>query len=286
MRTIATTIAVMVVAATNAVEITSTVGSGGARATNAVAAYCNDGCIGGIGGVSSATATTARHGYIGLLTEVTALSVTGTPTIVNEMAATQLTGTARMDDDTVTALTGPEINWNLPAWPLQGISPTGVATAAVVYANTPATVNGTGSLLVLDTIPDNYGSYASDGLPDNWQVQYFGVNNPNAAPDKDITGTGQNNRFKYIAGLDPTNAASRFVVRIVSVTGQPVQKQLIFSPRWNDRSYTPEFRTDLMSGSYLPLTNTNTTDNATERTVTDLSATQTNKFYRVNISMP
>jgi len=54
---------------------------------------------------------------------------------------------------------------------------------------------------VFDTIPDNFRSYAGDGLLDGWQVQYFGQNNPKAGPSVDATGTGQTNLFKCVAGL-------------------------------------------------------------------------------------
>ena len=53
-----------------------------------------------------------------------------------------------------------------------------------------------------------------------WQVQYFGsTNNPNAAPTADADGTGQNNLFKFLAGLDPTNPASIFQITAVSREG-------------------------------------------------------------------
>jgi len=274
-----------------AASVNSTVDGGGQRTTSAN--YTVDASIGTIGGISTAGGSTAKHGYVGQLTEVTGLSVTGLPSQVNEGATSQLSGIATMDDNSITALIDSDIKWSIPSWPLAAISASGVASAAVVYANASATVNGvylgvsgSGSLLVLDTIPDNYGSYAGDGLPDSWQNQYFGLDNPNAAPNKDVTGTGQNNLFKYVAGLDPTNPASVFLLRVESITNQPSQKNLIFTPRYDGRTYTPMFRTNLLSGSWETLTNTNVTDNSTQRTVTDLEASQPQKFYRIQIGIP
>lgn len=272
--------------------VTATVDSGGGRSSSAN--YTLDASIGGIGGISLGGDATARLGYCGQLTEVATLSVTGTPAQVPETSTTQLSGTATLDDDTHTALAGSEIAWAIPTWPIAQISASGVASAAVVYANLPATVNGSyggvpgsASLLVLDMFPDNYGSYAGDGLPDNWQYQYFGLDNPNAAPAADVTGTGQNNQFKYVAGLDPTNAASVFRLRIEPVAGQANQKRLVFAPRWNDRTYTPQFRTNLVSGTaWTNLTTFTITDNGTERTVVDTNATGTARFYRVQITYP
>jgi hypothetical protein len=254
-----------------------------------------DGSLGGIAGISSAASDTAKHGYIGQLTEVVNLTATGTPSQVNEGATSQLSGAARMDDDTFTALAGNEITWGAYAWPIHDISASGVATTDWVYANTPGNVNGSylgvagsGSLLVLDSLPDNYGAYAGDTLPDSWQVQYFGLPpNPNAATNADVTGTGQNNLFKYVAGLDPTNPASIFVLKIANVTGQPNQKNLAFKPWASGRIYTPEYRTNLVFGSYGTLTGyAGPQTNSTEVSITDLNAVEQEKFYRIRITYP
>ena len=272
--------------------VTSSVDGGGGR--SASASYANDASVGGIGGISSVGSQVTRHGYPGQLIEVTSVSVTGVPVQVNEGSTAQLTGTATLDDATVASLTGSDLMWNIPYWPIQNISASGVASAAAVYANTPGTVSGrylgvlgVGSLLVVDSLPDNFGSYAGDGLPDWWQNHFFGLDNANAAPSADADGTGQNNLFKYVAGLDPTNAAARFSLRIESVAGQPTQKRLVFSPRWSDRTYTPLSRTNLAGGaSWTNLTTSSTADNGTECTVMDLNATGQAKFYRIQITYP
>ena len=121
-----------------------------------------------------------------------------------------------------------------------------------------------------------------------WQTQYFGsTNNPAAAADVDADGTGQNNMFKYVAGLDPTNPASVFVLNIATVTNQPSQLNLLFSPVVAGRTYTPQFRTDLVSGSWSPLTGyTGPVTNGSQVTITDLNAIQSNEFFRIDISLP
>jgi hypothetical protein len=276
-----------------AASVVSTIDGGGKRTTSAN--YTMDGSVGGIVGISSAASDTAKHGYIGQLTEVVSVSVTSTPASVSETATGQLSGVALYDDATVAMLNGSEVSWSIPVFPIFLISGSGVATTSVVYANTSGAFNGTylgvlgsGALLVLDTNPDNYGSYAGDGLSDSWQVQYFGQPpNASAAPNADVDGTGQNNLFKYTAGLDPTNPASIFVLKIANVTGQPTQKNLIFNPLASGRTYTPEFRTNLVSGVYTNLTGfSGPTTNINQVTITDLSATQPGKFYRIHISLP
>jgi hypothetical protein len=277
-----------------AASVISTIDAGGGRAASA--SYTMDGSVGGIGGVSTVVSPpqTLKHGYLGQLTEVSSVSVSGTPAQVNETSTSQLSGMALLDDATVTVLTGGDLTWAVPTWPVQNITGSGLATAAAVFSNTVGSINGrylgasgSGQLLVLDSLPDNYGSYASDGLPDWWQNQFFGLNNPNAAPGMDVTGTGQNNLFKYVAGLNPTNPASVFVLQIAAVAGQANQKHLIFSPRWVDRTYTPEFCTNLAAGGgFSNLTSIATSDNGTERTVTDTNATENAKFYQIKISYP
>jgi hypothetical protein len=237
---------------------------------------------------------TAKHGYIGQLYDITSLAVTSTPSFINEQSTSQLGAAAALDDATVVALGGSEIAWASPVYPISSIDGSGLATAGIVYATTNGTVSGSyfgvlgiGTLAVIDSNPDNFGSYAGDGIPDSWQVQYFGTNNPNAAPGIDADGSGQNNLFKYTAGLDPTNPASIFVLRIASVTGQPTQKNLIFNPIAGGRTYTVESRTNLVSTSYTPLASASApVTNVNQVTVTDLNATPTAKFYHVHISLP
>ena len=120
--------------------------------------------------------------------------------------------------------------WSVASGPLTGISASGLATAGIVYQDTAATAQGsylgdtgTLALTVRNVNTDDFGMYAADGIDDAWQVQYFGLNNPNAAPNVDFDHTGQTNLFKYIAGLNPLDG-SRFTLSIAPVAGQPAQK--------------------------------------------------------------
>lgn len=66
------------------------------------------------------------------------------------------------------------------------------------------------------------GSYDGngDGLPDIWQIRYFGcVTCPQASPDADVDGDGFDNLQKYLAGTDPTNSASAFRITNIVSTG-------------------------------------------------------------------
>lgn len=270
-----------------------TADGGGRRVTSA--AYTLDGSVGGIGGIGTAAApvTTAKHSYIGQLYEVTNVALAATPASVNEGATSQLSATALLDDGTGLSPAPMSVAWGVVNGPISSITAAGVATAAPVYENTAATSSGrflglsnTVALTVVNVDPDNFGSYAGDGLDDAWQVAYFGLNNPAAGPGQDPDGDGQTNRYEYIVGTVPTDFNSRFRLRIERVPGQPEQKNLIFSPRYPSRTYIPEYRTNVASGAFAVLPFTATADLGVERTVTDLRATNAHRFYRIWITYP
>ena len=148
---------------------------------------------------------------------------------MNEGSTSKFSGTALFDDGTIAVLSGSNLSWSVLSGPIVSINADGVATTDLVYADTAATARGsyraaagTLTLTVLDSNPDNFGSYAGDGLPDSWQVQYFGQNNSEAGPTVDADGTGQNNLFKYVAAwtqpIPPLCSCCRFKTCSVSPT--------------------------------------------------------------------
>ena len=254
--------------------------------------YSSDGSLGGIIGVSmvAAPAEMVKSGYIGQLYQVTALQLAATPGTINESGTRQLGAVQVLDDATTLAVPAASIAWSVQSGPLTGISSSGLATAGLVGQTTAATLQGlylglsaTLGLSVLDSIPDNFGTYAADGIPDSWQLQYFGANNPLAAPTADATGTGQNNLFKYTAGLNPTDPTSRFVTAVGTAASSHT---ITISPCLPDRTYTVQFSTDLGATGWQPLTGATIQDNGQTRTVTDPDGTSLRKFYRVQVSFP
>ncbi len=128
-----------------------------------------------------------------------------------------------------------------------------------------------------------------DGIPDWWMLRYFGHTNGLAIDDSlaidDADGTGQNNLFKYAAGLDPTNPSSIFVLQVAPVTNQPTQYNLIFNPWAKGRTYSPQFTTDLVSGVWLPLPGyTGPVTNGNQVMLTDTNAAAPQRFYRIDIN--
>ena len=154
--------------------------------------------------------------------------------------------------------------------------------------------NGSGGIVETTLVVGASSAVADtdgDGVPDSWTLQYFGhatgqTGDLSRASD-DADGTGQNNLFKYVAGLDPTNSASVFVLNIETVDGQPAQRRLIFSPRLADRTYRVLFGTNLVdSASWAEVSPATTSDSNSERSVTDLNAVDGSRFYRVEITLP
>ena len=273
--------------------LADTVDAAGSRTVSAN--YTNAGSASVIAGVSTnaAPAETAKSGYIAQLYDLTGLLVNSNPPDVNEGASLQLAAWQLLDDATFLTTDANAVTWGIVSGPITGISASGLVTAGLVYQNTSATVQGTfggfaGTLnfTVFDSIPDNFGAYAGDGLGDDWQVQYFGLPpNPAAGPLFDPDGDGQTNQFEFIAGLAPNDPASTFHLQIAPVPGQPSRKIVIFSPRLDGRTYIVVSRPTL-SAAWQPLTTSTQSDNGAERTVTDLDATGEKKFYRVEITRP
>lgn len=267
-------------------------GGQGAASAN----YTADGSVGGVAGVASATSpdAIAKQGYAGQLYEISGVTVAATPATLNEGETRQLSAQATLDDATALVLDPHEVAWSVLSGPLTGISAAGVASAAIVYQNSDTSVQaawsgmiGSLTLTVLDTNPDNYGSYGGDGLPDSWQVQFFGPDNPHAAPTADPDGDGQNNLLEYLAGTVPNDSASRFSLRIEEVPGSPQQKSLVFGPLATGRSYTVLSTTDLSAASpWQGLAGGSVVDNGSTRTVTDSAASAPRRFYRVQITQP
>jgi hypothetical protein len=225
---------------------------------------------------------------------VTGLSLTATTSSLDEGTTVQLAAWAELDDGTLLEIPASGVLWSVQGGPLTGVDGGGIAVAGRVYQDTQATVQGsylgkTGviGLTVVNVKPDDFASYAGDGIDDAWQVRYFGQPpNANAGPDVDFAGTGQTNLFKYIAGLNPLDR-SRFSLSIEPVPADPGRKNLIFGPIAAGRSYVVTSSPDLPGGTFTPLSHPSPhIDNGNQRTITDLDASGSRKFYRVEIVKP
>ncbi len=281
---------------------TDTTDLGGTK--TASAAYSIDASIGGATGIATAgppaTPThTAKTGYIAQLYEVTGLALNAAPLTINEGGTRQLSAWQTLDDTTFLAVPATSVTWSVIDGPLTSISAGGLTTAGIVYQAEPASAQGSYagntspplSLMVLNANMDDYREYAGDQMDDDWQVLYFGPPpNPIAGPNADPDGDGQDNYFEFTAGFVPLDRASHFTLTIAPVPGEPMEKNLLFGPLVNGRTYKVKFQTDLNAGTWtqLPGADFGATeeDDGDQRTVTDTSATEPTKFYRVEITNP
>jgi hypothetical protein len=277
---------------TNYSIITDTTDAGGQRASSTN--YSNAGSVNLIAGNSTvaAPAEAVKAGYIAQLYDITGLIVNSAQPSVNENESVQLAAWQLLDDATFLAADANAVMWGAAVAPIASISASGLATAQTVYEDTPASVEGslggfTGALnlTVLNVNTDDFGTYAGDGIDDAWQYQYFGLDNPLAAPGLDPDDDGGTNAFEFTAGLVPTDPSSTFRLHLEAIPGQPTRRNVVFSPRLDGRSYIVASCATL-GVAWTPLTTFTESDNGDERTVTDLNATGATKFYRVEITKP
>lgn len=190
---------------------------------------------------------------------------------------------------------------NVPGILSPGGSYSDVVFAVSVKRSTPTntysgtvTIQGGGDLSAATTLGSQSFQIAwldsvGDGILDWWRKQYFGgtgtTTNNRSCASCDADGTGQKNLFKFVAGLNPTNSAVVFTSDIDRVPGSN-QVTLIYGPAVSGRSYSYLSTTNLGTGSYAPLSAPTIQTNGNEITVMDSSATGSQRFYRVGISVP
>lgn len=149
-----------------------------------------------------------------------------------------------------------------------------VLTNADIIPALQGKVHG-GRRLDLQRIVDSDGN----GLPDWWELQYFGQligTDPNADPDHD----GMNNLAEWIAGTNPTNAASNLRLTLLSATNSNV---ILSWPSVAGKSYWLERSTNLLNG-FNSVVSTNITATAPTNIETDTAILPGNAlFYRVGV---
>lgn len=272
-----------------------TLSAGGARTTGG-AIYSNEGGLGGIYGISAGSgsfpALAAKNGYLGQIYYVDHLHI-NSPGTINELGTLQLSVVQILDDSSALSITPTAVTWETTAGPEIPVNSSGIASAGAVFEDTLSTIRATyagifaiAQLNILNTIPDNFGIYGGDGLSDEWQVQYFGQDNPLAAPGLDPDGDGLTNLFEFTAGLLPNSRTSRFTMTLENVPGQPGQKRMVFQPALTGRTFTLLKSTTLLPGSWLPVPGAVTAGNDGTQTLTDPAASGGRAFYQVQINLP
>ena len=118
-----------------------------------------------------------------------------------------------------------------------------------------------------------------DGLPDDWEQQYFG-STTGASANADADGDGFTNLQEFLAGTDPTNAASALRITTVSLNGSDF---VINYDAVASKKYELQSTLDLTTSNWTGIT-TNTALSTGPAQFTDPGgAAVTNQFYRVRL---
>lgn len=271
--------------------------------------YNADGSVGDVAGYSAVAspAERANHGFIGQLADATGIQFAATPATINEESTRRITGALAFDDETTATLEPTLVSWSMTG-PLLSLAIGGLGTgnpsdqyleasAGTVYDDTGATVDGSyagfaGSigLTVLDTLPDNYGLYAADGIGDDWQIMHFGFDSANAAPTLDGDHDGLSNFAEFAFHSDP---ATTNIFPVVSVRNgavfeytytrsvEALNNGLQFVVQWSDSLLSSDWHTSGVTQSIL-------SDNGTTQQVkaTVPAAGAMKKFVRLAVSPP
>ena len=171
------------------------------------------------GGAAASANYANRAGYAGQLADVVALEVAAASAILTivERGTQRLVAVLTYDDASLAVPAAGRVSWSVSGSALLNISSTGVATAGSVYQDAAVAVGAgylnfsdTLSLVVLNSGTDDFGSYAADGLPDTWQVQYFGESGIQTAAgaDADSDSDGLSNLLEYAFGMNPRQGSS------------------------------------------------------------------------------
>jgi hypothetical protein len=244
------------------------------------------------GGAGHSASYTSLSGYAGQLQEPAdpvpapaGIALRASPATLAENGTRQLQADLYHTDGSWTPLAPALVTWTVQSGPVSSISPGGLAVGRTVFRDTTAILRGqyqtftaTLPLLVLDTLPDNFGSYAGDGLPDHWQATHFGLDNPDAAPQADPDADGFDNRFEYDASLAPFDRFSTF--HMFLNRDESGAHHIAFYPFFAACRYDLMGSSDL--DSWFPVTG-QVFDQGNLRTIVDPDILTSRRFYRMDV---
>lgn len=214
-----------------------------------------------------------RGGFLGQLSEAVSLNLTSAPSSpLTENLTRQCGAYLTLDDDSRLILAPTSLHWQVIGAPLASISAGGLLSAGYVYQNTVASVQGSYlgyanalAVTISNLGLDDFGPFAADGLPDLWQVGYFGENALAAVAglNGDGDGDGLTNLQEYAFGTAPgvnSSAAVRWLGSTLQARGVPTQYintapgsfafRVVFARRQDFAAarlkYTAEFSADLL----------------------------------------
>ena len=118
-----------------------------------------------------------------------------------------------------------------------------------------------------------------DGMPDAWELRYFG--STDARPLDDPDGDGLNNLEEFHAGTDPTDAASVVTIRSIKQRGTDV---VIRFASVGGKAYRLERNADLKSTAWVAVTGNLPGTGEVMEVVDSGAAGRSSYFYRLRIA--
>jgi len=271
---------------------TDVLSGGGGKSTSA--AYGHEGSSGQICSTPSIAPSEEvfRHGYLAQIVYDAGITLSRSSVSINENSTRVINPYRVFDDGTLIYLSPNQVTWGIVSGPLTSITPTGVLSSGVIHTDSGGVISGswgafntTRNVMIINNNQDDYGDYAGDGIHDDWQVQYFGTSNPDAAPDFDADGDGQNNLFEFTTGLNPADPGSEFEL-LSEPTVNSTQWNVAFGPIVPGRTYSVKYKLNLSDSTWQPLASFSVADVGSMRVVTDLNAGMQRKFYSIEITAP
>ena len=199
--------------------------------------------------------------------------------------------------DAVAYATGTNASYNYQSGIFQGssghlrvtVSPTN-ATVDYVRSYRPSDTGAgrTNRMVTYSYLISNHVAFTSvdsvgDGIPDWWRALYFGgdgtTTNTRSCATCDADGTGQNNMFKYLADLDPTNPASRLAIISIAASNEDIHLSWIGgSNAWQYLETSPS----LASSNWVIVCTNIRSAPVTNIMVDKGAVAATNRFFRIS----